>query len=245
MFPVRTTTEAPRQRASIAEETSRDGVLERARRLASGAICAGVVHEFANLLTVIDGLEQITTLGIPWSDGHRLIHPPAERGQALVHSFRHFFAERATDGPVELGDEMRQLEAILRVRLRGRRTHLEVDAAEGTWIHGRAAPSLRMVLLLIALALVEPGRTRESDATALRFRFRRDGDDLAIVVRREGGDVPALRAPPSSIDEMLSLAGALGTCCGAEVRSSVSVADGAFELTVQLGGAMARPAAGP
>ncbi len=201
-------------------------LLEQGRRLAAGALCSGVVHEFANLLTVLDGLSQITALGIPWSDGQRMIKPPAERGLTLIEAFRHYFAERASEGPVDYATEMRHLDSLLRIRLRGRRTHLEFECDGLRSLPGQYAPHARLTLLLAALAPLEAARIADCYPTRVRV-VGTSIDGRAEWLAHFDGMAALLPDALHSMQSLLAAAGALAAQFGAELRfTSESGADG-------------------
>jgi len=140
------------------------GHLETARSLAAGIISGGVIHEFANLLTIVDGQLQLESLGLvagaSAGEVGRLLAEPAGRGLQLVEAFRHVFSD-LDPGPQEapLTHELASLRVLLAVRLRGRPTHVEIGSGDSPLLlPGPSSPAMRLAFLLGLLSILEHGR---------------------------------------------------------------------------------------
>ena len=205
-------------------------LIERGRRLAAGALCSGVVHEYANLLTVVGGISQIHDLGLPWSENQRtMFQSPAERGLGLIEAFRHFLGERSCSSPIGLDLELRYLEALLKVRLRGRRTTLEIHQDPMPLLHEDASIGARVAILLATLAPLEGLRERFPSRIDFEFVPRPDArasGTLRIRFQTEGEIELS-----SACDELLAVASALAAQWGGEL-SVRSGAPGSIEVGV-------------
>ena len=221
--------------------------LERARRTAAGILCSGLVHEFANLLTVIDGLAQIAELGIPWNDSQRMVKPPADRCHGLVDAFRHFFCDSgASASPLTLATEMRHAEQLLRARLRGRGTQVLTSGGEGVALTAARAPRLRLAYLLPLLAALEASRVLDryparielslDDAPARPPRWHAIVRGGPCLERVAALDVPNALHPASApnAEELVRLAEGLARSCGATLALHAGSAEVGFEFTLDL-----------
>ncbi len=129
-----------------------------ARTLAAGILSGGVVHEFANLLTVLGGLRQIDALGAPHRPDSELIEQPLARCHELLEAFRDLFSERGrAEAALPAEVDLASLQALLAARLRGRPTR--VLAASCTLVlPAPAAGVARLALLCAILAVLEHSR---------------------------------------------------------------------------------------
>jgi hypothetical protein len=210
-------------------------ILERARRTAAGLLGAGVVHEFANLLTVLDGIAQMSAHGISFGDCQRMIRPSADRSTALIDAYRYFFADRGTDVPVTFDAEMRRLESLLRVRLRGCKAQIDFSGATAPFlIAGRCAPSVRVAFLIVALAHVDQLARGGHDVGTLCCVPGGAGDSAEWVLRSEPTTAsPAPTIPSRGAQELLGLAGALISQWGSSLRSRFT-SNGGIETRIPL-----------
>lgn len=215
-------------------------LLERARTIAAGLLGGGVVHEFANLLTVIDGLSQMSAHGISFEDCRRMIRPSAERSSALIDAYRHFFADRGSDTPVTFDAEMRRLEILLRIRLRGSKAKVDfADATAPFLIDGRRAPTIRVAWLVASLAHVDQLSRTGCEVGTLRCVPAGVADSAEWVLRTEpGGDNPARMHATRGSGDLLLLAASLVSQWGTTLRSTIS-SSGAIETRIPLRAALA------
>lgn len=144
----------------IEQRSGRAAELSVARILAAGALAGGVVHEVANLLTVVDGLRQMEQLGMTRPDAgedSNLIDRPADRCTVLVDAFRGVFAEQDPGGGDQpLAEALEQVRVLLRTRLRGRPTRIEIDSRSHSLVLPREmAETVTLSLLLVVLAGIE------------------------------------------------------------------------------------------
>lgn len=137
------------------------GLLPRARMLAAGALAPGVVHEFANLLTIVDGARQLGSHGLSASSGQSLVDAPVQRSRRLVDAFRNVFAELAEgDAPRDAASDLSDLELLLRARLRGTRTHVAVEVESSSlMLPGSERGLVRLACLCGVLGLLERARS--------------------------------------------------------------------------------------
>lgn len=208
---------SPAPAPALSEKVDR-AARERARCLATGILGAGVVHEFANLLTVVDGLRQVAQLGIPFAEGEQLMRPSAARCHTIVEAFRHFFADRIESASPTFDLEVACLEVLLRARLRGRSTQLDFSGVErAASLDPRHAVALRLAFLCAVLALLEQARGGEGYPRRIEFRTLCDeGRCTGLAVRAIGlaasSDAGALES------ELLSAARALVEPLGGTVE---------------------------
>lgn len=215
--------------------TDSSALLERARTMAAGLLGGGVIHEFANLLTVLDGLSQMSAHGISFDDCQRMIRPSAEKSAALIDTYRHFFADRGSDAPVTFDAEMRRLETLLRVRLRGCSARIDFSGATAAFlIDGRRAPSMRVAWLIASLAHIDRWGRAGSQSGTLRCVPGGAADSAEWVLRSEFTAESTNRPQPSRAgSDLLAIAGALVAQWGATLRSTVS-SSGAMETRISL-----------
>jgi hypothetical protein len=198
----------------------------RARNAAAGALAGGVVHEVANLLTVVDGLRQLRSAGGSNED-LRLLDAPAARCQELVECWRLVFGRRLPE-PVPAEPELRALARLLETHLRGRRTVVAVAAHDAVLdaallVHGIP------VLACAVLAMLERARRAGVDAERLELRALAAPEGTSLEAHGRGlsldgaaADWPApLEEAARALAEEVSLG--LGTTASAGQGAGLTV----------------------
>ena len=225
----------PRTEVDAADQ----GCLQTARSLAAGIVSGGMVHEFANLLTIIDGQRQMERLGLvgdgPTSDIGQMLGEPAERCQRLVEAFRYVFSDLESDvQEVPLSQELGSLEVLLAARLRGRSTRIEIDPiGSKLLLPGRGSQAMRLAFLLGLFAILEHGRARES----YPGRISLGGEGYESSCRSMSAMVTAFRVAPvghvnrATADRLLKTASELVLRFGGRL-SLIDPNDGTASLRV-------------
>lgn len=153
------------------EADARDAsVIDRLRVVSSGLLASCLVHEFANLLTIVDGGLQMARLGLAPPDP-ATIDPTAVRCGALVRAFRHLFGRpRPVGAVVALRSELAMMEPLLSARLRGQRTRVLVAAEGGSVTVGDGVVAeVRAGWFALVLAELEARRPDEGELLAIEM----------------------------------------------------------------------------
>lgn len=223
-------------------ERSAASVLASARTLAAGALVGGLVHEVANLLTVVDGLRQMERLGQPAKAGaerQALLDRPAERCSRLIEAFRSLLVEwpGGEDEAAGGGGELAAMRVLLESRLRGRSTRVLVGAdPEAAAARAVRADVQRVALLLAVLALLEHARDGRPYPRTIELCRVRGGFSAHLAACRAAGDEEGAFA--SSSRAMLEAASALVRAGGGSLTLERSGPEGVdLTVTVQSGGA--------
>ena len=167
---------------------TRSREFQAAGALGAGIVSRGVVHEFANLLTVLNGQMQMQQMGIPaGSQGSGIpavLHEPAERCQLLVEAFRHFFSDHcAAPGSRPLADELDCLVLLLTATLRGQTTTVASDpACARLTLAGETAHMVRLAALLTILSVLEHGRAGDRAPDQVYLSAEGNGSSCATIL---------------------------------------------------------------
>lgn len=165
--------------------------VEKGRLLVIGVLGGGIVHEFANLLTVVDGLRQMGEMGLAGTWRPDLVARPAARCQEVVHAFRWAFSDE-DDVSTAADEAAHWISTLIALRLRGRRT---VFDGRGIGEHlgplGAQAPQIRIAILCALLALLDPLRGETPDPEVLTLTAARDGSLCRLLL--QGRAWPASR----------------------------------------------------
>ncbi|MBK6940135.1 MAG: hypothetical protein IPH13_07985 [Planctomycetes bacterium] len=151
--------------------------LSEGKLLAAGCVSSGVIHEVANLLTVIDGQIQIREMGgvspRPGRDPLTLLQSPAQKCRDVVDAFRACFAfTEALPYPTPWESEVRAIVPLIHVRLRARQTQIEVpDGSSRATMPGASAGRVRIAILCALLGMLEHARHKDRYPTRLRMRL--------------------------------------------------------------------------
>ncbi len=220
-------------------------LLQTARSAASGLLASGVVHEFANLLTVVDGMRQMAALAPDSPPQVTLLDQPADRCGSIVEAFRHFFGERGERVEASTaGLELASLKELLRAFLRGQAARVEVQEAGGELpVDGRLGATLRPALLCVVLGRLE--RAREADATPswVGLSAERDADGGVAFVAHLGGaealsalePVEGGGADDASLGDRVEAVGReLATALGGEVEDVPSTRPPGRRLRIRI-----------
>lgn len=180
--------------------------LERARTLAAGVLAGGVVHEFANLLTVVDGMRQMEMIAPETPTRAGILSGPSERCQSLVESFRHLFSHRGATPPA--GPVVQDLDcfhSMLKIHLRGCPTRIEVDGAatEARLLDGGTGVLLRPAFLCGLLGVIEGGRVQGRVPELIRIGGLGTEDQGHGFVADFGAPVRTDAASDPSLAELL------------------------------------------
>lgn len=160
--------------------------------LAAGCLSSGVIHEVANLLTVLDGQIQIREMlgggSRPGRDPLTLLQSPAQKCRDVVDAYRSCFAfTEAMQYPTPWESELRAVAPLIQVRLRARQTQLEMpDGSSRTTLPGAVAGRVRIAILCALLGLLEHARHR--DRYPARIRMRMGGTETPRAVLEIGVD---------------------------------------------------------
>lgn len=159
------------------ETTATMDAFSEGKLLAAGCVSSGVIHEVANLLTVIDGQIQIREMGgvsaRPGRDPLTLLQSPAQKCRDVVDAFRACFAfTEAVPYPTPWESELRAILPLLHVRLRARQTQLEVpDGSSRATMPGASASRVRIAILCGVFGLLEHARHKDRYPTRIRMRL--------------------------------------------------------------------------
>jgi hypothetical protein len=227
MVPISATASSRLRTELEASRPDVESLSNHAARIASGMLASAMVHEFANLLTVIDGLSQVGELGISFAEGQEMMQPPASRCHSLVDAYRHFFTERISSHPSPVVVDMRQFEILLRARLRGRGTAIDLRGGDCV-IDPTRAHALRLVFVLASLAILEEGRRIDRWPQRIEFSTDRVVDGHLLRAR-----FVALTAPERVEEPLISLAARLASAAGGVLAISRGAV--ATELHLSLG----------
>jgi hypothetical protein len=163
-----------------------------AKLLAAGCISSGVIHEVANLLTVIDGQIQIREMngGVsrPGRDPLTLLQSPAQKCRDVVDAFRSCFAfNESVPYPLPWESELRAIVPLLHVRLRARQTQLDVpDGSSRATLPGAVASRVRVGILCATLGLLEHARHLDRYPTRIRIRLNTAPGASALEIQVDG-----------------------------------------------------------
>ncbi|MFH0946828.1 MAG: hypothetical protein V2A76_16660 [Planctomycetota bacterium] len=167
---------------------TRSREFQAAGALAAGIVGRGVVHEFANLLTVLNGQRQMQQLGMSLDTRESgipvVVHEPADRCQLLVEAFRHFFSDVGVAPCARpLTDDLDSLELLLRATLRGQTTTVECDpACAHLTLVGGTAHMVRLALLLAILSVLEHGRAGDRAPERVYLSARSSGMSCEAIL---------------------------------------------------------------
>ncbi|MBI4879299.1 MAG: hypothetical protein HY812_06520 [Planctomycetes bacterium] len=153
-----------------------------------------MVHEFANLLTVLDGLRQIDALGAPHRPNSELIEQPLARCHGLLEAFRGLFSERGrAEAVLPAALELADLRALLVARLRGRPTRVSVEAGPSLVLSAEAGTAARLAFLCAILGVLEHGRgaARYPEAIELSAHGRQDRCTRLLARFSDAAEAPA------------------------------------------------------
>jgi len=197
------------------------GQITTARTLASGVIASAVVHEFANLLTVVDGLRQLRAISGDVSDT-ALLDGPAAGCEQLVGAFRRLFSRRMTTDS-SARDDLSSMSIVLAAHLRGRRTVTATDDELDLVLAGEMAEACSLTFLCQVLALL--ARCRVSGQDAERVELGAEGSDgrcVALTARCVGvatdvGTVPHSDRGPEPAASLERVAAELADEAGIEI----------------------------
>lgn len=102
-------------------------LVERTRITVAGVLAPSLLHEFSNLLTIVDGSRQMARLGLGQPDS-AAIDPTADRCFQLVVAFRHLLSAPPYVGaPVSLKVDFSGIRSLVEARLKGSPTQVRVD----------------------------------------------------------------------------------------------------------------------
>ncbi len=190
---------SPKESNTGVADRARYVALVRARHVASGLVSSGIVHEFANLLTVFDGIRQVRQLRNEASpDLDRMIEEPVERSRQLIDAYRHVFADSwaapaTAVASASIRADISAVALLTRTRLRGRSTRVEFespDAADA--IDAARSVPLRVVLLLATLAIIEEGKANDLAPVEIRIRGEiGPGESFGATIAARFGSPPA------------------------------------------------------
>ncbi|MFG0317291.1 MAG: hypothetical protein ACF8XB_08465 [Planctomycetota bacterium JB042] len=220
-------------------------LLQTARTAASGLLAGGVVHEFANLLTVVDGMRQMAALAPDSPPKLTLLDQPADRCGAIVEAFRHFFGERGDRVEASTARlELTSLGELLRAFLRGHAARVDVQEAGAELpVDGRLGATLRPVILCVVLGRLERARAAEATPSRVGLAAERDADGgVAFVAHLGGGDALASLGPvegapgdDASLGERVEAVGReLAAALGGEVEDVPSTRPPGRRLRVRV-----------
>lgn len=162
--------------------THRANGAEESRLAEVGRLTAGVTHDVANLLQVIERHLTDATSG---DANEASLRDARDASSKAVRVARRVLAlardDEGTPGPIDFGELVRDLAGLVRSNAsRGVEVRVEVDP--GTlWVHGDAIQLARLVLNLCsnaAAALPDRGE--------LEVSLRRDGDSVRLEVVDDG-----------------------------------------------------------
>lgn len=210
--------------------------LERARLLCAGSLSNGVVHEFANLLTVFHGLRQMSDVGVATASEWSMLEEPVSRGQALVDAFRYFFSERLdgqSGAPVSL--EFESLKILLRARLRGRPTRVEIETASSLILSSTHAAAARLSFLSAVLSCLEHGRGGQYPSV-VQFVAVGQGHDCTELTARIHGFVASEAGHPcqGAADELWDAATEVAASVGSSLEALPAAEDEPFCVRVRV-----------
>lgn len=131
-------------------------LMHQVRLTVSGALASSILHEFANLLTIVDGSRQVARMGLKPPDSS-IIDPTADRCGELVTAFRSVLsAPRCAGIPVRVQHDVAGIAALVEARLRGGMTQvrlLDIEASV-TMLDSVSAP-LRLGWFAVILGEIE------------------------------------------------------------------------------------------
>ena len=208
----------------------RSANLERARLLAVGALGGGIVHEFANLLTVVDGLRQMGEMGMTKAWRPELLRKPALRCDELVSAFRSTFADEVPQSVHALGDSLRWIETLLAARLRGHRATVELASVPAIELSGSLAPSVRVALLCCLLAMIEQIGVEPDEPDRLRIHAER-AEGGALLLRLDGPRWPDVETRSPATAALFEAASDLAAEVGGRLATDADSEGARVELS--------------
>jgi hypothetical protein len=215
--------------------------LAEAKLLAAGIVSNGVIHEVANLLTVLDGQIQIRELagGGPRTgrDPLELLQSPAHKCRDVVEAFRACFAYvEPIPYPVPWESEIRALVPVVKLRLRARATEIEVpDESSQRTLPGAFAARTRIAVLCAILGLLEHARAHDRYPSRIRFELAgKDSTGAVLAVRLFGFErAQAGHAAEQIGSRMVGLAERVMTGTPLRLQVAAEATAAAIELLVR------------
>lgn len=199
------------------------------RLLVAGAVGSGVVHEFANLLTVIEGNRQMAEMGFVRS-GSDPTREPVERARGFIEAYRYVFgaADPTYDAPA--AQDLDAIASLVRVKLRGRPCRVVVDPAAARSsgvVPARISSGARFCYLAAVIGAIDSSPSASSVELAVTVEHGTvtsfDATVRGIATARDMG-------PDSA--PILAAAGTLATELRADLRREAT--DGAIVLRLML-----------
>lgn len=240
-IPPPNTTSGSTIRARGAREET---LLAHARAAAAGLLSSGVVHEFANLLTVVDGMRQMAALAPEAMPTLNLLDKPADRCGGVVEAFRHLFTDRGQHSTSSSArQDLECVRELLKAHVRGLPTRIEVsEAGGGLLVDGQSGVVLRAAFLCAVLGWIERSRTTgdrpawiELSADGADERCHSFSADIVISGSGESGPRPDTDA---FAELLLGLGRDLADASGGAFREQDrdAAAEGGVRLRIGLPG---------
>ncbi len=142
--------------SSRREERVGSRTLPLVRLLVAGTIGGGVIHEFANLLTVIDGNRQMAEMGLARRGTDRT-REPLERSRTFVEAYRYVFGSADPAYDVAASLELDAIATLVRVKLRGQpgRVEARIPRPDDIMIPRRVATGVRFCFLAAVFGILD------------------------------------------------------------------------------------------
>ena len=178
----------------MAGQSFEDGIAQKQKLEALGRIAGGIIHDFNNILSVIEGCAHLALRrfreGKPHEQHMEKILHSTRHGAGLTRQFLSFGRQEAADSSVDLPEVLRQ-QVLLLEPLFGDAVTISMDVPEDSlWISGSSELVMRVLLNLAVNA--RDAMPQGGSFSVSCARCARDGGDFVrLSVADTGRGIPA------------------------------------------------------